>query len=773
MSDSVGFVSPMVSIAERYLERGWRVLPIPYRQKRPTVKGWQTLEIEREELQRHFIGVRLNIGVLLGDPSNGLIDVDLDHPRAVALAEQYLPPTGLVFGRPGKPRSHWLYRVSGPIQTKKYKSKQQGMIVELRSTGCQTVVPPSTHVSGEAITWEDEAGEPAEVAAADLRAAVRRLAEAVLRELGEAVDEERNERPVSLAAETFVPLDERRKRCLAAMLRLELTDSRDGSGRLFAIACRAVEHDLDDESALRVIAQYSQARPFPKTWSDDEIARRLRDAEQKTVRGRAVRVDLDLENCVPLGARDPVSGRLVLSPKRTLPTAQAYIDDFHRHPEGQTLFYHEGRMVVWRDNRYIEIEDAELNKRLLAWLHQAVRYRAGHDGELVLADFEANPTTVKAALESVRSYTFLPSVRAPAWLGDADDRPPPEEIVACRTGLLHLPTMRSIEPTPTFYTNCAIDFDHDPQAPEPTQWHSFLHQLFDGDLESLDLLQEWFGYCLVGDTRQQKMLLMVGPKRSGKGTVARVLRRLVGEVNACGPTTSSLASNFGLQPLLGKSLAIVSDARFHGENIITTVERLLCITGEDPITVDRKHLPAVTLPLSVRFMFLSNELPRFNDASGALAGRFLILKLTESFYGREDVKLTEKLFEELPGILNWAIEGWQRLRERGHFVMPASVTAVVQELEDLGSPVGAFVREECTVGVGQRVYIDDLYRAWRDCCERNGRKAIGSVHTFGRDLIAAVPGIATRRNQQHGRFYDGIGLRCATHVPTAEAENAA
>jgi putative DNA primase/helicase len=64
-------------------------------------------------------------------------------------------------------------------------------------------------------------------------------------------------------------------------------------------------------------------------------------------------------------------------------------------------------------------------------------------------------------------------------------------------------------------------------------------------------------------------------------------------------------------------------------------------------------------------MFLTNELPRFSDSSGALAGRFVILRMTESFYGKEDTGLTQRLLAELPGILNWAIEGWHRLRERG------------------------------------------------------------------------------------------------------------
>jgi putative DNA primase/helicase len=63
------------------------------------------------------------------------------------------------------------------------------------------------------------------------------------------------------------------------------------------------------------------------------------------------------------------------------------------------------------------------------------------------------------------------------------------------------------------------------------------------------------------------------------------------------------------------------------------------------------------MKLPTRFMIFSNELPRTIDASGAFAGRFLILRLTKSFYGQEDHGLTEGLMEELPGILLWAVDG--------------------------------------------------------------------------------------------------------------------
>ncbi len=319
--------------------------------------------------------------------------------------------------------------------------------------------------------------------------------------------------------------------------------------------------------------------------------------------------------------------------------------------------------------------------------------------------------------------------------------------------------MRQIPPTPTFFNTNALDFDPDPNAPEPRQWLTFLGELFGNDIQSLELLQEWCGYVLILDTSQQKMLLMIGPRRSGKGTIARVLARLIGASNVCGPTTSSLAGQFGLQPLIGKSLAIVSDDRFSGERFQAVVERLLCISGEDAVTIDRKFLPSVTMKLPTRFMFLTNEMPRLKDASGALAGRFLILRLMTSFYGQEDTALTTKLLEERPGILNWAIAGWRRLRARGHFVQPSSVEDAFQELEDLSSPVKAFVRERCDVGPGHRVSVDELYASWKLWCAQNGRDNVTTKQTFGRDLAAALPGVLCRRNQQLGRSYQGVSSR--------------
>ncbi len=468
----------------------------------------------------------------------------------------------------------------------------------------------------------------------------------------------------------------------------------------------------------------------------------------------------DDQQAIALGQRDPDTGRLVLSPKRTLPTAEAYVREFNQHADGRTLHGYGGLLMEWCGNRYCQVEEEGVKQRLQPWLHAALRYVLNKKtGEMELLDFESNPTTVRQALDTIRSFTHLPaSTMAPSWLDARADRPPALEILPCKTMNLHIPTGRILQPTPALFTINALDFDYDANPEAPERWIKFLEQLFDDDLESVDLLQEFMGYCLTTDTSQQKMLLLVGPRRSGKGTIGRVVTRLVGAANVVGPTTSSLAGHFGLQPLIEKSLAIVSDARFSGENVATVVERLLSISGEDTLTIDRKFLGSVSMKLPTRFMILTNELPRLNDASTALAGRFLVLRLTKSFYGNEDVTLTEQLISELPGILLWAIDGWKRLKKRGRFVQPKSAEEAIRDLEDLASPVSAFVRECCVVGPGHRAWMDELYKAWQAWCEQDGRTVVTHKQSFGRDLTAAVGGIKRRRGTGLESFYEGIGL---------------
>jgi hypothetical protein len=179
-----------LDFAKDYLRRGWQPIPIPHRSKNPNSNGWQNFIFTEKDLPNHFNGKPQNIGILLGEKSNGLTDIDLDSPEAVKIADYFLPETKSEFGRAGKLRSHRLYyckdakfeKFNNPflISSSDENERKRACIVELRTgNGKQTVFPSSTHESGELIQWQSN-GEPFETDAQTLRTKIAQLASACL-----------------------------------------------------------------------------------------------------------------------------------------------------------------------------------------------------------------------------------------------------------------------------------------------------------------------------------------------------------------------------------------------------------------------------------------------------------------------------------------------------------------------------------------------------------------------------------------------------------------
>lgn len=176
-----------VEQALAYIDMGWRPIPIPLGRKVPAIEEWQKLDISRNDVQRYF-GHPCNIGVVLGDVSGGLVDIDLDSPAAVTLAPLFLPES-MTFGRASKPRSHFLY-VAPHTRTERFTALDGSMLVEIRANktggsdaeGLQTVFPESQHPSGELVLWDADydAAAPRALTPEELRGNVARLAAAAL-----------------------------------------------------------------------------------------------------------------------------------------------------------------------------------------------------------------------------------------------------------------------------------------------------------------------------------------------------------------------------------------------------------------------------------------------------------------------------------------------------------------------------------------------------------------------------------------------------------------
>ncbi len=257
----------------------------PCHSKEPYRTGWESERLGCEKMAEILANdATINIGVLLGEPSRWLVDVDLDHPLAVEMADEYLPATESVFGRAGKLRSHRLYYVTAPVDTQQHrlpKAKSESgkgkMIVELRSTGAQTVFPPSIHDTGERIEWHTD-GEPASIAPDVLSAAVARLKDAVRARLGVTTPPPRVN-GLTPATDMFdrAKIIDRASKYIAKMP--PAVSGENGHDTAFHTACELFRFGLTDDEARSVFDDFN-ARCLPP-WNDKDIAHKLAAAREK------------------------------------------------------------------------------------------------------------------------------------------------------------------------------------------------------------------------------------------------------------------------------------------------------------------------------------------------------------------------------------------------------------------------------------------------------------------------------------------------------------
>jgi putative DNA primase/helicase len=679
-----------------------------------------------------------NIGIATGG-AGGLLVIDIDGEEgARSLSEleaAHGPLPHTLAARTGR-GSHLYFRLPADCGPVPCSASKLGKGIDVRADGGYVVAPPSAHPSGA--RYEFESGSSlTEIAAVpnwllQLIAADRAQAQ----EEGPRVrvDELRISDELKRLIKEGKPRGERSEAIFRALRGLIVAGY--GNDVIEFVM-------LDPANGLS-----EKPRVKGRVWLEGEIRRAREKPSASGANGNG-------------SGSSPRDEPLELDPAEPLRAARLFVERHYTTNGLRTLHHHADAFYEWNGRCYRPSDPQAIRSKICAYLETALR--PASKGTLV--PFQPNTASVDNVVDAIAAIINVPSpLNLPVWLVDSADRPRAAEMVACANGLLHLPTSDLRSATPAFFSLNALDFEFDAAAPPPAEWLRFTDSIWDGDREATETLQEWFGYFLTSDTRQQKILLIVGPKRSGKGTIGRIATALLGQANVCAPTLASFGQNFGLAPLIGKQLAIIADARLSGRaDQHAVAERLLSISGEDGITVERKFLESWTGRLTTRFLMLTNELPRIADASGALASRFIVLTLNESFFGREDHHLTDRLMTELPAILNWSIDGWRRLRDRGYFRQPASSAEAIQGLEDLGSTIGAFLRECCELGPDLSVACDELFQEWQGWCGRQGRDHPGSAQSFGRDLHAAVPGLKTVRPRLEDggreRRYVGVALK--------------
>ena len=452
----------------------------------------------------------------------------------------------------------------------------------------------------------------------------------------------------------------------------------------------------------------------------------------------------------------------VLDRKAPLDNAKKLITARHydKANKVRTLRFWQQQFWTWERDHWKAKDQNTVRKEVYDFLDKSQKeLKAGR-----LDRFEPTSHDVNQVIDAMKAVADLePEWEMPGWFGEPrfEDL---TEIIPCRNGLLYLPTRELIPHTPKFWSPNVLEFEYQPGAKAP-RFEKFLVEVWPRDPSARQSLLELFGLCMTDITKYQKMWMFVGPQRGGRGTIGRVLQGLVGRENFFSSSLRQLGTEFGMENFVAKKVVMFPDARVDGirRDVMNTItERLLSITGEDNISINRKHIKFWNGTLRCRMIIFSNELLRLREDSGALAGRFIIQRMDQSFRGREDTELTPKLLAERPGILNLCLDALDELRSRGRLIQPGSGLEMSESLEDITSDVTTFVHERCVIGAEHEILCDNLFKAYEAWCfNRNIRIGWGS-NVFSEKVRAAVPTITKSRPRDGaGRptMLLGIGLR--------------
>lgn len=704
-----------------YARRGWRPLPVPFKSKAPVIPEWQKSALGADDLDRHFNGHPANIGVLLGAPSGGLVDVDLDAPEAVALASRFLPATESRFGRASKRRSHWLY-VADPVPSPEKFEDTTGdapaCLVELRADGQQTIFPGSVHTSGELVEW-DEDGERARGDGATLRRAVAELASACVLARHWPAEGARHE--TALAA--------------AGLLAHGGADVAPAV-RIIAAAAKYAGADEHRADIIDTFDKYQRGEPVTG-------GPRLADA----LRGDGAKVVTLLRKWLGLASAES-------DEHLTDVTNAAHFVAAHR----DTLRY----CYAWRS--------------WLAWDDRRWRRDAG-DIAMRCAKVTAHtwwprvaaaPEGVRKALakhahyaESVRGLEGMLRLAQSEMAIRPDDLDRDPWLLNCPNGTLELRTGHVRPHRREDYLTKLTAAEYHADARHET-WDRFLEGALP-DPDARAYAQRFAGYALTGLTREEVFVFCLGPTGGGKSTFVESLRQ----------TWHDYATSADFSTFLAKKL---SDgprediARLAGARLVTSVETrdgqrlaeglIKLLTGGDTVPARRLYERTFEYLPQFKLLLAANDRPRTSARDEALWRRLRELPFPTSRPKRGDRDDTVKATLTDPGqagaaILAWSVEGCAQWLEHG-LGEPDVVMTATTAYRRSQEPLADFLEECCRLHPDVEVPIEKLRQEYERWCRETGVKHPIGGKRWGDALKAR--GCQPRRTED-ARYWTGIDLR--------------
>jgi putative DNA primase/helicase len=310
---------------------------------------------------------------------------------------------------------------------------------------------------------------------------------------------------------------------------------------------------------------------------------------------------------------------------------------------------------------------------------------------------------------------------------------PDRNLICLRNGTFNATTFALIPHSPEHWLRNSLYIDWNPSATCP-RWHQFLDEIFVTDADraqKIAFIQQWFGYCLVPDNSLHKFLWMIGGGGNGKSALLKVLTALVGPENVNHAHLEQLGKTFVRAELESKLLNISPEISTNAKMADGYLKQ---IVAGDVVEAERKFKPSFSFRPYVRLIAAANQLPRLTDTSEGFYRRAIILKFNRKFTEAEqDPTLEHTLLAELPGILAWAVDGLRSLRHHGHFTIPDSSKAALDQYR-VESDAEKLFADACLTPVtrgGKRPA--DIYAAYITWCKALGLR-VKDIIGFGKRL---------------------------------------
>lgn len=408
----------------------------------------------------------------------------------------------------------------------------------------------------------------------------------------------------------------------------------------------------------------------------------------------------------------------------------------------------------WQNGCWMRLSDAEMKRKVTK--HMQALNDNSQDSEQQIT---VTAHKVNNVLLNLKGRIGIPeATELNTW---PDLREKIYNTIAVNNGLLMIrkngkEQPHTIEHTPKFFGVVKLPFDFDPNAICP-RWLNFLDEVMQSDREFILLLQQFAGYLFRTDLRLQKFLLCCGEGSNGKTVFFDVVAALVGKENVSEVPLYRFGYPFSLFYTLGKVVNMTHESSSIIEDEAETILKSF-VTG-DTLQFERKFKDPLFARPTAKIMVATNALPRFNDKTRAIWRRILLIPFDKVIADEAQITdLAEKLKIELPGILNWALEGLKKLNEAGRFIEPEKQKELIEGYRKDCDPSRAFLLDNYMFSPnGYVTPSKEVYEQYRQYCIDNGYKALGS-RFFGRQVKRVFPDVNKARPGSRDREYVYEGL---------------